>query len=357
MSSFYVKKNKSGSWSLVEELYQNGKRIQKVVPRELFPSIGVNPSGTVDDARKRIKQLNQKNSLEAHQAAAAARRAKFEENIRAIFVSDADASEFLTRLEEEYSYDRKMMSHWTTAQRIILELKIEPIDFEDRARAFYTYFRKHQFSLDYSVKLLRMLNLWGKFVSRKRRQPFEPIPAFDSKTRNDIHEAYLNKDTNRAGGAKPLTFSLLNKHQSEFLPGQWEWLYVSHAFGLRPKEIDGQWQISSDGSVDILHVYQTKLRGLASEQRWKLIPVLYPEQKKALAMLKLGGLKRPLCKTVVSVFGEGFGLYSGRKGFTDMMLDRGQSIEAISAWLGHRTIDRTWRHYKSRSRVQYKKPG
>lgn len=356
--SFYAKKNASGSWSLVSEQYKDGKRVQETVPRDLYKSFGLDPSWGIEEARARVRQLNGKGKIERVSQAGAARRVKFEETVKSVFVNETDAHLFIQRLEEDYSYDKKMVSHWQTCQRIILSLQIDPPDFEDRARAFYGYFRKHKFSLDYSTKLLRMLNLWGKFVCRKRGQPFEPIPKFDAKTRNDINDAYLEKPANRAGGAKPLDPETLSRYSSLFLPGQWEWIYVSVWFGLRPKEVEGKWKITTDGKVDILNVYQTKLRGLKDEDRWKMIPVLYPEQRKALSMLKLGGLKRPLVKTMQSILNdEEYSLYSGRKGFTDLMLDKGQDLEAISAWLGHRTIDRTWRHYKNRKRVQYKKPG
>jgi hypothetical protein len=34
-------------------------------------------------------------------------------------------------------------------------------------------------------------------------------------------------------------------------------------------------------------------------------------------------------------------LYGGRKGFTDLMLSKGNTIENISIWMGHSTLDRT----------------
>lgn len=51
---------------------------------------------------------------------------------------------------------------------------------------------------------------------------------------------------------------------------------------------------------------------------------------------------------MVRYFGPGVTLYAGRKGFSDLMLSRGQSFENISIWMGHSTLQRTWRSYKSR---------
>jgi hypothetical protein len=36
-------------------------------------------------------------------------------------------------------------------------------------------------------------------------------------------------------------------------------------------------------------------------------------------------------------------LYGGRKGFTDLMLSKRNTVENISIWMGHRTLDRTWK--------------
>jgi hypothetical protein len=47
---------------------------------------------------------------------------------------------------------------------------------------------------------------------------------------------------------------------------------------------------------------------------------------------------------------RGIDLYEGRKGFSDLMLSRGQALENISIWMGHSPLDRTWRSFKQRRR-------
>lgn len=47
-------------------------------------------------------------------------------------------------------------------------------------------------------------------------------------------------------------------------------------------------------------------------------------------------------------FGEGVTLYAERKGFSDLMLSKNQTLENISIWMGHSTIQRTWTSYKQR---------
>jgi integrase len=50
-------------------------------------------------------------------------------------------------------------------------------------------------------------------------------------------------------------------------------------------------------------------------------------------------------------------LRAGRKGFIDLMLDHGQSLEDISAWLGHQNIEMTWQKYRNKKRVSFKPAG
>lgn len=65
-----------------------------------------------------------------------------------------------------------------------------------------------------------------------------------------------------------------------------------------------------------------------------------------LATIERGDFERPCGKTIKKYFGSDTRAYGGRKGFVDLMLRQGQSIENISQRLGHRTIDLTWAHYK-----------
>jgi hypothetical protein len=67
-------------------------------------------------------------------------------------------------------------------------------------------------------------------------------------------------------------------------------------------------------------------------------------------LLESGIFKRPILKTVRRHFGARVDLYGGRKEFPDLMLSLGHSLENISIWMGHSTLDRTWRSYKSRRR-------
>lgn len=123
--------------------------------------------------------------------------------------------------------------------------------------------------------------------------------------------------------------------------------------GLRPQEVDNLknkelWNIEENCSLKILWVFQTKIVSLPHEDRWKPIPILFDEQEFALRIIKSQKIQRPLVKTVHHYFGEGIDLYGGRKGFVDLMLSKGHTLENISVWMGHSTLERTWKSYKQR---------
>ena len=136
----------------------------------------------------------------------------------------------------------------------------------------------------------------------------------------------------------------------------YNWLFISAWFGLRPLEIDnlkneGMWRLEENmRGMIVLWVCQAKIFALPPEERWKSIPPLFSEQKTALEILVSGKFRRPIPKTMRNRFGEGVTLYGGRKGFSDLMLSLGQKLENISVWMGHSTLKRTWASYKDRKR-------
>lgn len=138
------------------------------------------------------------------------------------------------------------------------------------------------------------------------------------------------------------------------------WLFLSVWFGLRPQEIDNLknkdlWKIEKlQNGREIFWVLQTKIVALSPEDRWKPIPIIFEQQKFGLQITKSGFHKRRIRKTMRRHFGSGIDLYGGRKGFSDLMLKKNQSFENISVWMGHSTLDRTWRSYKSRTQFHLK---
>ena len=140
-----------------------------------------------------------------------------------------------------------------------------------------------------------------------------------------------------------------------------KWIYLSVWLGLRPKEVD-QLLREAMSRIETLPcgtqavwVYQTKLTSIPHDRRWKPIPLIFKEQKCIARLITKREFERPLGKTIKRYFGERTTLYGGRKGFTDLMLGRGQRLEDISQWLGHRSIERTWRNYKDQRILHFQR--
>ena len=138
---------------------------------------------------------------------------------------------------------------------------------------------------------------------------------------------------------------------------------------MRPEEIDNlkkpvqptkttkpNWRIEySANEVPILWVFQPKL-SVEEKKAWKPIPLFLPEQIVCIQIINEDNFQRPLNKTLRKVFPEKrITGYSGRKAFVDLMMSFKQELEEISIWMGHSTISTTWRHYKQKQIVRYKK--
>jgi len=179
--------------------------------------------------------------------------------------------------------------------------------------------------------------------------------------RRRIITSFYEKSPNKNKASKELTTVQLYSVKDKLREDLYNWLYLTIWFGLRPKEVDNLhdknlWRVETlFNGRRVLWIYQTKIIALPEEDRWKPIPILYPEQDIAVEILETDNFKRPLVKTVKFHFGEETALYGGRKGFTDLMLSKGNTLENISLWMGHSTINRTWKSYKNRRKyhIQY----
>jgi len=179
--------------------------------------------------------------------------------------------------------------------------------------------------------------------------------------RRRIITSFYEKSPNKNKASKSISPVKLLKIKENIRCDLYNWLYLSVWLGLRPKEVDNlhddsMWKVETlFNGRKVLWVYQTKIIALPVEDRWKPIPLLYPEQEKAVDIIFSKNFKRPLVKTVKQHFGEETALYGGRKGFTDLMLSKGNTLENISVWMGHSTINRTWKSYKNRQKyhIQY----
>jgi hypothetical protein len=211
-------------------------------------------------------------------------------------------------------------------------------------------------------KILLITNLWGNFLSRRLGQSFMRIPLPRGAEKARLLDAYFEKCGRALRQSEPLTPKKLSNAKSHLKNEQYNWLYLSVWLGLRPQEVD---QLKDERLVrlqrdmsgtPILWVYQSKLASVPPRYRWKLIPLVFKEQEKALKIIRSKLFQRPLIKTVKRLFGAHTTLYGERKGFTDLMLSLKQDFIHISQWMGHSSIERTWKNYKSRCITHWNTP-
>ncbi|MCM2280577.1 MAG: hypothetical protein NDI61_01880 [Bdellovibrionaceae bacterium] len=367
--SYEIRKGKHG-FRVLEVWYDPKKRV-KAIPREAYAAIGFDPKMTLTDAKLRASQLNQQAFLDRRKIAQAARRVEHKKKVECAYLPAHWLEAFDQRIEEETAGSatrlRTIKMQWSTAQDIIAHLELDPKDFHGRKMAFYKEFQRRTFSVDYSNQLIRLLNLWGKFVAQSTNQFFEPIPKLKGIHKQNIVKARQGKRgvRRKSKGLTPeILLGLRDTFKHNNLEQQWNWLFVAFAFGLRPEETDNlklgpegyRIEHDPDRNLEVIWVYQTKLTSVDEAERWKPIPAYFREQREALVMIRDGAaMKRPLTKTIKRWIGDPYDNYSPRKGFTDWMLDNGFTVEDCAVFLGHRDMKTTWQHYKDKQRFKLPK--
>ena len=338
--------------------------VERVVPAYEWERYGFHAEMSIDEARERAKQLNTQQKLEDERRARFGRisRIKKESDIKSAFLPPQQIKDFEIYLmnnfrirDKQEFLTSKQYYIWLTCKKIIKDIEIDPKDWEDNKVIFYNYFIEKGWSLSYCEKLIGILNRWGSFYSKKLKKYFSSLPYPVSYDKSDIVDSY-NSKKKKTNESAPLTYAILQKNEDSFSEEQYNWLFLSLFFGLRPKEVDSfldkrNWKITTQKGVKVLWMYQSKLRGIEEKERWKLIPCLLPEQTEALKIIskKYIAIKRPLVKTIKRYLGEDLNTYGGRKGFELMMRNKGFSLEAISSYLGHKSIDRTYRNYRAKT--------
>jgi hypothetical protein len=355
-----VVRKKGPQFKIRFEWFDVGDRHSRDIPKEEWVRHGFYESMSWEEANAQKDSLNAAEHLKRHQERRnkIAARMDDEERAQLAYLPGPLIREWEAKMFGRTHVDKKLPSYWKVAKDILCRLKLEPNAWVDNQGMFFDHFASRQYSVSYVQKLIHVLNGWGAFYSRKTQKFFDPLPYPSGRERERIADA--NYGATGAGNKEsdPLTPEMLEAKRSTLKPEHYHWLYMSVWWGLRPSEVDSFkdekfYKIERHGKIQVLGVYQAKLSSISREKRWKLIPCFLPEQKTALKILTTQPFKRPLSKTVANRFGERVGLYGGRKGFVDLMQSHGQSLEDISQWMGHTSIERTWKNYKNKQKVRY----
>ncbi|RZJ50618.1 MAG: hypothetical protein EOO19_02755 [Chryseobacterium sp.] len=338
-----------------------------MIPQAAWHALGFSVRMTVAQARERASQINAQNTLEANRIKNAAARVFRFELVESAFLPESVVAEFERQIVGESlcseTHKRKMMSHWKRLRDLILELQLPVEEYVENKNRIYAWFVREDISLEYASKLIGLLNRWCKLNCKREGKFYDPVPAPKGHSRQKIADNYFAAETYR-GESNPLTPALLDQTRSSLTEEQYNWLYISIWFGLRPQEINSlrvkntrNWKIEYDRrlAVRVLSVDQPKLTSIEMKKRMKQIPCWTEEQIQALKMIESGKFKAPSYKQMRKLFENRITLYGGRKNFVSLMLDRDQGIEDISAWLGHQSIEMTWSKYRDKMRVSYKK--
>jgi hypothetical protein len=340
---YYIQKSGKKSWQLV---YRFSKTKARNVPKYSpeAAELGFRSEMTLEEAKAHATKLQAQESLKRENAAR--ERTRRRARIESAFLAPNDVAEF----ERDWLPEHKIRpAHWYTMQKIIAGVGTHPEDWFEQKSKLYSQFLLMRLSANYAKKLLRYLNFWGYFVCKKQRRAYLKVPGLDGVWKNRL------EDKRRPGGAsKPLSPALLDAHKDKMTPEQYNWLFVSVWFGLRPREVDNLrtpdeslWYLARDPDHTwVLSVFQEKLfeRGVASDDCWKRLPCVFPEQLRAVEMIQSGALSKPIGskgRFMRDVFGVGFSHYAGRNNFSGLLRDAGFDLETRKHWLGHLSIKTT----------------
>jgi hypothetical protein len=367
MASFYVGKSGKSNWRIIEQVWnkEEKKYKQNTIPKESYALLGFNSDWSIEKAKERVHQLNSSSSEQRkliHQKASASKRANQLHKLASVYAPADICDRFIAHLKNDSfgseKHRNRLVYHFTYIQKMVLDLRLDAHTFNEHRNEIYKYFMEDCLSFDSVCTTLRVMNKWARFVCKERKQYYEEIPSPTGHLKSALEEAYIDSEDYR-GESEPLTPELLQSAKTKLNEKHYNWLSISLWLGLRPSEVDNckkpkMFKTTVVEKTSVAHIYQSKLTGISRDKRWKQIPLIFPEQLKCLEMIKSEQFKAPPLKKLHEVF-KGITKYGGRKGFVDLMLDRGQILEDISMWLGHQSIERTWAKYRNRKRVNFTK--
>lgn len=359
---YFIRVRKSG-WALLRTHYENGKCIGSMIPEKDLVEHLFNVTMTLEEAREQAKRLNKEihedSWLQKREAIRNRKKRELRERIN--HLPDILCSNFEEELLSRPDAKR-MKSRWRAARKLIKTVAVPCHDWKRRSASIYNYFEEKVLSPDYAKKIIQVMNMWGEFYASKTDTPYQPLKCPSGYTKGRMLRAYRANQL-KCKASDGLTLDQLRTLKNDLSTEQYNWVFISLWFGLRPQEMRNlnkgsrftYFERDDENDIDILYILQTKLVQLPEEDQWKRIPILCAEQRKAVHMIQTGIFEEPLPKTIKRYTKGNHHLYAGRKGFGPLMWGLGHDVVEVSSWLGHKSIDRTYRDYMKWKRVKLRK--
>lgn len=334
--------------------------VEKYLPVSEWGRYGFHPAMTYEEAKELLKVINSTSKLRDKQE----RKARVNyleikernELLSSAYTPAYLVNEFEKKLKDDSfaeDYNKsKTYFHWRTTLRLINTLNIDPTEWHDNKRAIIK--KMEGYAPSTVKKTLHFLNAYGSFYCRKIGKYYEKVQSPKGVEIGRISDKYMDKTGNKTKEAKGISLAVMAKllRSDDMTNEQKNWCIVCLGFGLRPIEMDSIVERNSDKIIigkSSVKVYQSKLVTLPREMRYKEVVITHPFQKDALDIYKANvQLTKPTITTIRKVLGDEYGLYSFRKGYTDIMITLGEPIERISMDLGHNSVETTWKSYRKR---------
>lgn len=345
--AWIIRKNKlkDGKVKLrvVWEWYEDGRRKSKDLPQERWRELGLRPGMDYGQAKKTVSAINHDEKQRRWDEKREAIRRRLEKEDReVVLVLPQDlCDQFDEELEDE-SDPKQAKIRWRAAKRLVKSAQLPPPgQWHRRRKRIYRGCAQMAWGLDYVKKVLEVMNKFGELWADATGEAYRKVPGPRGADRAAIEDAWIQRNP-KDKASEGLTLDDLKTLKGALKEKQFNWVYVSFWLALRPGEVDLQRFQKIPGGVQI---YQPKVR------QWKELPFEFEEQKEAVDLWQ-EGVERPLAKTLSNALKKNCKLYAGRKGFPVYAWEQGKDFVEVASWMGHASIERTYRDYMKWKRMK-----
>ncbi len=382
VGSFYARTARNGeSFTLYRKRFLNNFPVHERIDESRYQNFSLNIHMTFLEAKARVSEINKSNKQKKIEITKRDRAfVRYQEHLtgnQEYFPADS-VKLFEDKMEAEHfgslKHLEKKLTIFSTAKEILNALKITPDRYFENSKLIYKKFMNAGYSVNYCQKLISVMNDWGRFFCSRGSGFYKVIPSPKGVIRAEIDRSAKNKTAGVRKEAIPLTEELLNQIISNnrtsltFSDKEINFFKATFFLGLRPdelmKSVNGGNNYSRitdlKSGLEVVRIEQEKLSGLSSDKRTKLIAIKWQEQQSAVEIIETKNFSKPSYEKITKMAKaikcntklKSFGLYSGRKGFTNWCFDKGETdCFAISSWLGHSSPEMTFKVYRDRQRL------